>query len=260
MLQLKSYGGGVMKRALLLLAVFAFLCVSMTGCFGKQEAEKKVLTVGTDATYEPFETIDESNGEYVGFDMELIKMVADEMGMEVKMFNTAWDGIIPGLINGNYDCLISAMTITEERQKQISFSIPYFSTQQAIVVKENNTAIKGVDDLIGKTIAVQNGTTGDLYASKIKNVKMKRYDTNPQAVQELINNNADAAVMDDLVAFNAAKKTPGLKVITIPDAEKEDYGIGVKKENVELLNKINKAIEKLRENGELAELERKYRS
>ena len=96
-------------------------------------------------------------------------------------------------MNGNYDCLISAMTITEERQKQINFSDPYFSIKQAIVVREDNTKIKTPSDLIGKTIAVQIGTTGDLYASEIKNVTMKRYDTNPLAIQELLNNNADAA-------------------------------------------------------------------
>lgn len=219
---------------------------------------KKTLNVGTDATYEPFESIDES-GNYVGFDMELIKMVADEMKMELKLQNVNWDGIIPGLINGNYDCLISAMTITEERQKQISFSDPYFSIKQVIVVKEENDQIKTPADLTGKTVTAQIGTTGDLYASKIQGVKMKRFDTNPQAVQELLNNNADAAVMDDLVASEAISKNSGLKMIEIIDAEVENYGIGVKKENTELLEKINKALDTLKNNGKLAELTQKYK-
>lgn len=222
-------------------------------------AAKPVLRVGTDATYEPFETIDK-DGNFVGFDMELIAMVADELGMELKLQNVGWDGIIPGLMNGNYDCLISAMTITAERKKQINFSIPYFTIKQAIVVKEDNHSIKGPKDLIGKTVAVQNGTTGDLYASEIKNVKMKRFDTNPQAVQELLNNNADAAVMDDLVAYQAVNKMKGLKVIEIADAEVENYGIGVRKGNDELLNKINKALKTLKENGKLDALINKYRN
>lgn len=219
---------------------------------------KKTLNVGTDATYEPFESIDES-GNYVGFDMELIKMVAAEMKMELNIQNVNWDGIIPGLINGNYDCLISAMTITEERQKQISFSDPYFSIKQVIVVKEDNDQIKTPADLVGKTVTAQIGTTGDLYASKIQGVKMKRFDTNPQAVQELLNNNADAAVMDDLVASEAISRNSGLKMIEITDAEVENYGIGVKKENTELLEKINAALEALRNNGKLAELTQKYK-
>lgn len=218
---------------------------------------KPVLTVGTDATYAPFESIDK-NGNFVGFDMDLIRLVADQMGMELKLVNISWDGIIPGLMNGNYDCLISAMTITAERKKQINFSNPYFSIRQAIVVKKDNNAIKGPKDLVGKTIAVQNGTTGDLYASKIKNVKMKRFDTNPQAVQELLNNNADAAVMDDLVAIAAIKTASGLKMITIGDIEPENYGIGVRKDNTALLEKINKAIDALKKNGKLAALEKQY--
>jgi polar amino acid transport system substrate-binding protein len=243
-------------KKLFCLSLVAILVLGLAaGCL----QSKKVLNVGTDAAYEPFESIDES-GEFVGFDMELIKMVADEIGMELKLHNVSWDGIIPGLMNGNYDCLISAMTITEERQKQINFSDPYFSIKQAIVVREDNTKIKTPSDLIGKTIAVQIGTTGDLYASEIKKVTMKRYDTNPLAIQELLNNNADAAVMDDLVAYNAIRKTSGLKVIEIAEIETEDYGIGVKKENTELLEKINQALATLRSNGKLDELVLKYKS
>lgn len=244
-----------MKKLFGISLILGLILVLASGCF----QSKQVLNVGTDATYEPFETIDES-GNYVGFDMELIKMIADEMGMELKIHNVNWDGIIPGLINGNYDCLISAMTITEERQKQISFSDPYFSIKQMIVVKADNDAIKSPADLAGKTVTAQIGTTGDLYASKIAGVKMKRFDTNPQAVQELLNNNADAAIMDDLVASKVVNKNPELKMIEIADAEVEYYGIGVKKENTELLEKINKALETLKNNGKLAELEQKYKS
>lgn len=218
-----------------------------------------VLRVGTDATYEPFESIDE-NGNFVGFDMELIAMVAEEIGLELELQNVSWDGIIPGLMNGNYDCLITAMTITEERKKQIDFSDPYFTIKQVIVVREDDFSINGPEDLVGKVVTAQNGTTGDLYASEIENVKMKRFDTNPQAIQELLNNNADAAVMDDLVAYQAMAKMSGLRVIAIDDAEVENYGIGVRKGNEELLNQINRALATLRENGKLNELVEKYRS
>jgi polar amino acid transport system substrate-binding protein len=237
------------------IAIILVVCLGV----GLTFAAKPVLRVGTDATYAPFETVD-SSGNYVGYDMELIKMIADEMGMELKLQNIGWDGIIPGLMNGNYDCLISAMTITAERKKQINFSTPYFTIKQAIIVKAGNKTVQGSESLIGKTVAVQNGTTGDLYASKIKNVKMKRFDTNPQAVQELLNNNADAAVMDDLVALIAIQNNKGkLKFIEIKDIEKELYGIGVKKGNDKLLQKINKAIDTLTKNGKLAALVKKYR-
>ncbi len=244
-----------MKKLLWISLVLALVLTS-----GLAFAAKPVLRVGTDATYEPFETIDKS-GAYVGFDMELIKMVADQMGYELKLQNVGWDGIIPGLNNGNYDCLISAMTITAERKKQINFSTPYHENYQVIVVKATNTTVKTIADLTGKTISVQNGTTGDLFASeKIKGAKMKRFDTNPQAIQELLNNNADAAIMDDLVAYSAAQKMKGLKVITIKEAEKEEYGIGIKKGNDDLLNKINKALATLKKDGKLNTLEKKYRT
>jgi ABC-type amino acid transport substrate-binding protein len=241
------------KYSWLIVALIFILVASMA------LAAKPALRVGTDATYEPFETI-ATDGKFVGFDMDFIRLVADTAGMKLKLINIGWDGIIPGLNNGNYDCLISAMTITAERKKQINFTTPYFSIRQAIVVKQDNKKVSGPDDLIGKTVTVQNGTTGDLFASKIKDVKMKRFDTNAQAVQELLNNNADAAVMDDLVAYTAVKKFAGLKVIPIKNAEKEDYGIGVKKGNDDLLAKLNKAIDTLQKNGKLAALVAKYKS
>lgn len=243
-----------MKRFLSLTLVLSVIVIMFSGCF----QSTKTLTVGTDATYEPFESIDES-GNYVGFDMELIRMVAAEMKMDLEIKNVNWDGIIPGLLNGNYDCLISAMTITEERQKQISFSDPYFSIKQVIVVKDENEQIKTPADLIGKTVTAQIGTTGDLYASNINSINMKRFDTNPQAIQELLNNNADAVVMDDLVASEAVSRNPGLKMIEITDIEAEYYGIGVRKENTELLDKINQALEALKNNGKLSELTQKYK-
>lgn len=243
-----------MKKFLWLFLILV-LALGTTAGFAKSQP---VLKVGTDAAYAPFEYIDK-NGKYAGFDMELIQMVADELKMKLELQNIGWDGIIPGLMNGNYDCLISAMTITAERQKQIDFTIPYFTIKQAIVVKVNNTTVKGPSDLIGKTIAVQNGTTGDLYASKINKVKMKRFDNNPLALQELSNNNADAAVMDDLVAYDSIKTISGLKVIEIKDAEPENYGIGVKKGNP-LLAKINNAITALKKNGKLDKLIAKYKS
>jgi polar amino acid transport system substrate-binding protein len=243
-----------LKKYVWLTVVLAVVLIASMGL-----AAKPVLRVGTDATYAPFETIDK-DGNYVGYDMDFIRLVAAQAGMELKLMNIGWDGIIPGLMNGNYDCLISAMTITAERKKQIAFSTPYFSIKQAIVVKADNTTTKTPDDLIGKTVTVQNGTTGDLFASKIKDVKMKRFDTNPQAIQELLNNNADAAVMDDLVAFDAAKNNKGIKVVEIEKIDKEDYGIGIRKDNEKLVAKIDKAIAALKKNGKLDALIAKYKA
>jgi ABC-type amino acid transport substrate-binding protein len=125
-------------------------------------AAKPVLKVGTSADFPPFEFQDEKTGAYLGFDLDLIRAIGDAIGMDVQIVNTGWDGLIPGLITGNYDCIASAMTITDERLKAVNFSDPYFSAGQVVVTIAKDTAIKSVADLEGKKISVQIGTTGDL--------------------------------------------------------------------------------------------------
>ena len=148
---------------------------------------KPVLRVGTSADFPPFEFQDEKTGEYLGFDIDLIKAVGAAADMEVQIVNTAWDGLIPGLLTGNYDCIISAMTITDERMKAVAFSDPYFSAGQVIVTRADDTSIVTVEDLLGKAIAVQIGTTGDLAASDIEGATVKRFNLAPDAIQELLN-------------------------------------------------------------------------
>ena len=217
-----------------------------------------VLKVGVDATYSPLESID-TKGAYIGFDIELMQMIAVDMKMELQLQDTRWDAIIPGLQNGNYDCLISAMTITPERRKLIDFSTPYLTIRQALVVKAGNKSIKTPNDLSGKTVAVQRNTTGDVFASNIKGANMKRFDTNPLAVKEILGARADAVVMDDIAAYDTAKNNKELAVVEMPTLDKECYGIGVKKGNAILLSKINNAIGKLNKNGKLAALIQKYK-
>ncbi len=170
-------------------------------------AEKKVLKVGSDLTYAPFETINEK-GEPDGFDIDIIRAVAKAMGYEPQILNTAWDGIFPGLINGNYDVIISAVTITKERAKSMAFSTPYYTaeTGQVIVVKKTNNEIKVPADLKGKNVAVQINTTGQYAAEEIKGVKkIKTFNTTPEALQDVINGASDAAVIDSPVADDFMK-------------------------------------------------------
>ena len=119
--------------------------------------------VAQDMAYAPFEYINEA-GEPEGFDCDLMRAIAAEMGFEVNLVNTAWDGIIPALLGGNADMIISAMTITEERSKSVTFSDPYFEATQYIAVKDESD-IKSLDDLQGKKVGVQNATTGDFAIS-----------------------------------------------------------------------------------------------
>lgn len=214
------------------------------------QAARPVLRVGSDVTYAPFEFADAKTGEFMGFDVELIRAVGKAMGMEVEIKNTAWDGIIPGLLNGNYDVLISAMTITDERAQAVNFSDPYFTAGQVIVVRNDNKNIKEPKDLKGKVVAVQINTTGDYAAQKVEGVaKISRFNTTPEALQEVVNGAAEAAVIDLPVAKTFMKESPGKVRLAGPSFTVEYYGIAVKKSNEDLLKKVNKALATLKANG-----------
>lgn len=234
-------------KKFLVLGLMLVLVLSM-GVAG--QAAKQVLRVGSDVTYAPFEFADAKTGEFKGFDIDLIKAVGKTLGMEVEIKNTAWDGIIPGLINGNYDVLISAMTITDERALAVNFSDPYFTAGQVIVVRKDNNSIKEPKDLKGKVVAVQINTTGDYAAQKVEGVaKISRFNTTPEALQEVVNGAAEAAVIDLPVAKTFMVENPGKVKMTGPAFTVEYYGIAVKKGNEELLKKVNKALATLKANG-----------
>ncbi|NLS45624.1 MAG: basic amino acid ABC transporter substrate-binding protein [Firmicutes bacterium] len=208
---------------------------------------KPVLKVGTSADFPPFEFQDEKTGAYLGFDIDLIKAIGAEAGMEVKIVNTAWDGLIPGLLTGNYDCIMSAMTITDERLGSVAFSDPYFSASQVIVTRSDDSSIKTVEDLVGKEISVQIGTTGDIEASEIEGATIKRFNLAPDAIQEVRNKGVAACVIDFSVAEEISKQYTDIK-FGEPFTE-EYYGIAINKNNVELLNKINEALASVKASG-----------
>lgn len=221
--------------------------ILMIGSIGVVSA-KPVLKVGTSADFPPFEFQDEKTGAYLGFDIDLIRAMGEAAGMEVEIVNTAWDGLIPGLLTGNFDCIISAMTITEERLKAVAFSDPYFSASQVIVTKADDSSIKTADDLKGKKIAVQIGTTGDLEASEIEGAEVKRFNLAPDAIQEVRNGNAPACIIDLAVAEEMSKEYKDIKFgepITT-----EYYGIAIRKNNKELIEKINNALASIKASGE----------
>ena len=132
------------------------------------------IKVGTNAEYPPFESVDAS-GKIVGFDMDLVTAIAKAAGFEVEFVNTRWDGIFVALASGEFDAVSSAATITEERKQTVNFSDPYFNAGQMIAVKQDS-AIKTPDDLNGKKVGVQLGTTGDIWVSKNTTAEVVRYD------------------------------------------------------------------------------------
>jgi|Deesub1362B_J571_1020462.scaffolds.fasta_scaffold00141_32 polar amino acid transport system substrate-binding protein len=213
-----------------------------------------VLTVGSDIAYPPFEYTDPETKEYTGFDIDLMTEIAKRLGLEVKFVNTAWDGIIPGLQAKKYDVICSAMTITEERAKQVDFSDSYFEAKQVIITNANDDTIKGVQDLTGKKVAVQQGTTGDFAAQKLKekgiDLEIIRFEGTPEALMAIQKGDADAGIIDNFVAYLAAKENPdAYRVVEDPEFEPEYYGIAVHKDNKGLLEAINKVLEEMKQDG-----------
>jgi len=217
-------------------------------------ASAQVLRVGSDVAYPPFEYVDEATGEYVGFDMDIIREIGRRLSMDVQVINVAWEGIIPGLLSGHYDVIISAMTITNERAQAVDFSDPYFATGQVILVRADDDRIKEPADLKGKRVAVQIGTTGHFAAERIEGAVVEHYPLTPEAILALKLGRADAVVLDELVALEEVRANPGqVKVVGTPFTI-EYYGIAIRKGNPDLLRAINRALAQMKADGTYDEI------
>jgi len=216
------------------------------------------ITVATDATWPPFEFVDEKTKEFVGFDIDLMKAIAAEAGFEVEFVNVAWDSLLAGMATGQYDAACSAMTITEERKKQFDFSDPYYNAGQLIAVRVDETRINGPADLAGKVVGAQLGTTGAIEVGKIQGATLKNYDTVDLAFLDLINGQIDAVVADNpLVTGYVAKYAGKIKSVGKPFTD-EYYGIAVRKNAPEILAAINKGLKAVMDKGLIAQLEQKW--
>ncbi len=220
----------------------------------------RIVTVGTSADFPPFEYID--NGQFVGFDMDLMREIAKLADFELKFVDMSFDSLIPALRAGQVDVVAAAMTITDERRQVVDFSIPYWTADQSIIVKADSGLTITVLFQKGR-IGVQTGTTADLWCTDnlvgkglLAEKNLKRYDTFVLALSDLLNGNIDAIVLDSPVANRFAATKP-VKVVGII-VTGEQYGIAVKKGNKELLDKINSAIRVLNETGKMSELIDKY--
>jgi glutamine transport system substrate-binding protein len=217
------------------------------------------LVVGSDAAYPPFEFVDK-DGNIVGIDIDIAKAIADHLKVKLRVVNTSFDGIIPALLAKKFDMIISAMTITPERAKQVDFSIPYYNAGQLITVREDDNRIKSEKDLQGKIVAVQLGTTGQFYAESLPGIKeIRKFETVDGAFLELKNGRVDAVIADDLTSLAFVRSTKGLKVIN-KLLTKEQYGIAVRKEDKALLREINIVIARLKKEGVIEKLREKWAS
>jgi polar amino acid transport system substrate-binding protein len=227
------------------------------------ELQDGVLQVGSDIAYAPIEFFEEGTQNAEGLDVDLGNALAEELGVRAEFINTGFDGIIGALNASRFDILMSAMTVTAERQKEIDF-IPYFIAGTDILVAAGNPKnIKSIEDLSGLTAAVQIGTiqvdqleaaNADLKAAGKPEINVLTFDQNPLAVEQLGTGRADAVLADSPVAANEARLSEGkfeTVGLTIPP---EPYGIGVRKESTELNAAIEDALRKLIANGKYDEI------
>lgn len=215
------------------------------------------LIVATEPAFPPFE-FQAEDGTIVGFDIDLMNAIGEAAGFEVEFQSLPFDGIIPALQANTVDAAISGMTITAARLETVDFSRPYIGAGLAIAVQEGNTEINSIDDLEGKRIAVQIGTTGAETANGIPNAQVSTFDSAPLALQELANGNADAVINDAPVTLDAiaSGNIPGLKVIGELVTE-EYYGIALPKGSPNLA-RINDGLNTIIENSTYAEIFRTW--
>lgn len=247
-----------MKKLLVLM-----LTVVLSFSLAASASNQGVLNVATEAGFMPFEYVEEKTGKLLGFDMDLIRAVGEVLGLEVKIDNISWDGLIPALLNNNYDALIAGITITPEREASVNFSNPYFESVLTIVAKQGVQDLTSLDTLQGKVAAVQISTTGDFTASdladegQVKNVL--RFDTVADAMQAVIIGAADVVVVDLPVAEAYLQANPSVPLQAMGAVSaNEYYGIAINKNNSQLLTQINSALEELHKNGTYAEIYNKW--
>jgi len=217
------------------------------------------LVMATSADYPPYEFYDLSGGkdEITGFDVDIAKAIAKELGVELEIKDMGFDGILPALLAKKVDIAISAFTITEKRKKSVNFSDPYFDGGQQIVTYKGS-GIKSKEDLDGKTVGVQLSTTGEAEAEKIKGAKLKQFDKVDAVMLDLMNKRIDAAVVGRVVAEAYIKQNPDKFEIAGDKLNSEQNGVPIRKEDTKLLEVVNKALKDLKDSGEYDKLVQKW--
>lgn len=245
-----------MKKTLaIVLAVL--LCAAMfVGCTSGTDKVAQIKEAGklvmlTNAAFPPYEYLGSDN-KPAGVDVDIAQAIADELGVELEVVDMDFDGCIPALVAGKGDLVAAGLTVTDERKESVDFSSTYANATQLIIVQESNSEITSVDDLTGKTVGVQLGTTGDIYVSDL-DCTVKQYKTGLEAGIDLKNGKLDAVVLDKMPAENIVSVNEGLKLLEEPFTE-EYYAIAVAKGQEDFLAIVNSVVEKMYNDGTVDKL------
>jgi len=245
--------------ALVLAIVMMF---ALSACGSKTTVEDGVLIMATNAEFPPYEYIE--NNEVVGIDAEIAAAIADKLGLELRIENMEFDSIISSVKGGKVDIGAAGMTVTPERLEEVSFTTTYATGVQVVIVTEDS-AITSVDDLFADganhTIGVQLATTGDLYSTwDIEDEGLgtvDRYNKGADAVMALKSGKVDCVIIDNEPAKAFVAENEGLKILDTEYAI-EDYAIAINKDNTELLEQVDKALQELIADGTVQKIIDKY--
>ncbi|MBU3691233.1 MAG: amino acid ABC transporter substrate-binding protein [Solirubrobacterales bacterium] len=255
------------SRISAILALFALFagatvfaaCSSDSSSGGSVDSEliqSGTLTVGSDIPFPPFEF--GRAPDYKGFDIDIVREIAKDMGLKLKIQDTGFDTIFTDVAQGKFDMVASASTITPERQQTVNFSDPYYEAEQALLVPPDSD-ISTVEDLSGKIVGAQDGTTGEAYANDETDAsEVRGFPNGPAAIDAVKAGQVDATIIDQPVAQDALDKgQTGFDIATlIPTGEL--YGFAFAKKNTALLDKVNEIVQKMKEDGRLDAVYQKY--
>ena len=251
-----------LKKIMGLVLLGAMVMGMMTAC-GSSSSKKNsdTLVMATNATFPPYESV--SGDDIVGIDVDIANAIAKKLGKKLKIEDVSFDSIIAGVQNDKYDFGMAGMTVTDERKKNVDFTESYAKAVQVVIVKEDSD-IKSIDDISSKNkIGVQQGKTGDIYASDtVENGgygedAVTKYNSGPDAVQALLSDKVDCVIIDNEPAKAYVAANQGLKILDSSFAD-EEYAICVKKGNSQLKNDINKALKELKDDGTIDKIVSKY--
>ena len=245
------------SKLLLAVAVAALATPAFAQSALDQIKETGALRIGTEGTYAPF-TFHDASGELVGFDVEIGRAIAEQLGVDAQFVEGPWDGLIAGVDANRYDVVINQVGITEERQAKYDFSEPYIASKAALVVKADNTDITGFEDLEGKTSAqslTSNfGKLAQGYGAEL--VGTEGFD---QSIALVLQGRADATINDSLSFYDFRKQQPDAAVKIVATEEDADFsGVLLAKNKPELLEAINQALTTIQDDGTYAEISNKY--
>lgn len=248
-----------MKKISVILFVLLFALSLPLFSGGAKEQTAKPYVFASDATWPPLEFVD--NGVLTGFEVELMPLIGEKAGAAMIVKNIPWDTIFAGLANGAYDGVASGVTVTEERKAVMAFSTTILEAGQVVIIRtKDSDKIKGIEDLSGKKIGVQIGTTGDFALEKYP-VEKRAYDDIGLAIEDMINGNLDAAVCDSLIASEFVLGNENYKnrlTIAGEAFTKEDIAIAVRKSDTKLLALVNKGLEIAMADGSFDALKKKW--